>query len=330
MKKKYYSVILTAGEPAGIGPDILIKLAQKKWPVKLVACADPELLKSRAKKIGMNLDLYKLSSSDYNNHKGSLFIYPVFTNEKVEIGKLNKNNSFYVINTLKKACYGCMSGKFSAMITGPVHKGIINDAGINFIGHTEFLSKESNSKTVVMMFVKNQSRVAFATTHIPLKEVHKNITFESLINIIFVLNDELKYKFRIKSPKIYVCGLNPHSGECGYIGSEENNVIIPAIKKLQECGILVYGPFAADTVFQDKYFHKSDVILSMYHDQGLPVFKYKNFNYSTNITLGLPFIRTSVDHGVCLDIAGTANSREDSYEASLKLVIKILYNEKNF
>lgn len=322
------TIVLTAGEPSGIGPDILVQLAQKKWPVRLVACIDPDLLQERAKILGLKLNLYLFNEKDFIQPKQSLMILPVKLFDSVVCGKLNKKNSPYVIETLNQACLGCIKGDFSALVTGPIHKGIINDFGIDFIGHTEFLEFKSKAKKAVMMFVKENFRLALVTTHIPLKKVSEEITFKNLSEVILVLNSELYSKFKIKNPAIYICGLNPHAGENGYIGTEEIDTIIPVITKLKLQGMNLHGPFPADSLLQRKYFHKADVILAMYHDQALSVIKYDSFNYNVNITLGLPFIRTSVDHGTALDLAGTGKSNPKSYILALKLAIKIIKSIK--
>ncbi|MFP3014414.1 MAG: 4-hydroxythreonine-4-phosphate dehydrogenase PdxA [Arsenophonus sp.] len=326
MKKQANTIVITSGEPAGIGPDILIKLVQQNWSVRLVACADPDLLITRANQLGLELKLSIYSTELQNNgHSAkSLVVLPIKLPTPVQSGKLNKQNSTYVIETLSRACDGCINGEFSALVTGPVHKGIINDAGIPFTGHTEFFSDRTKSKKVVMMLVKKTLRVALATTHLPLKHVPYAITFENLQEVIYILNNELKYKFGIKTPYIYICGLNPHAGEDGHIGHEEIDIIIPVIKKLSNEGLKLYGPFSADTIFQAKYLHKADVILAMYHDQGLPVLKYKGFGKSVNITLGLPFIRTSVDHGTAIDLAGTGRADVNSFITALKLAINMI------
>ncbi|AMA64970.1 4-hydroxythreonine-4-phosphate dehydrogenase [Candidatus Arsenophonus lipoptenae] len=328
MKKMTNTIVLTTGEPSGIGPDLLIQLVQQDWPVQLVTIADPELLLNRANQLGLKLELIRYSSKLQNKGQSakSLMILPVKLPEPVKLGQFSKQNSSYVIETLSKACDGCISGEFAGLVTGPIHKGIINDAGIPFTGHTEFLAKKSKVKTVVMMLVIETFRVALVTTHLPIKEVADQITFENLQQVIYILNSELQYKFRIKSPSIYICGLNPHAGEGGHIGREEIDTIIPVIKKLRNEGLQLHGPFPADTLFQCKYINKADVILAMYHDQGLPVLKYCGFNNSVNITLGLPFIRTSVDHGTAIELVGTGNANVNSLTNALKLAIRIFQN----
>ncbi|WMY96532.1 MAG: 4-hydroxythreonine-4-phosphate dehydrogenase PdxA [Arsenophonus sp.] len=324
IKKNINRIIITPGEPSGVGPDILIQIAQHNWPVQLVVCADPDLLKSRAKLLNLELKIYPLDLNNKTQAAKTLTVLPIKLPVPVIPGQLNKENSIYVIETLRRACDGCINGEFSGLVTGPVHKAIINDAGIPFTGHTEFLSKRSKVKKVVMMLTTKKLKIALATTHIPLKEVPNAITFKNLQETIYILHKELKSKFKIHTPNIYVCGLNPHSGEYGYIGNEEIEIIIPVIRKLRCEGLKVYGPFPADTLFQEKYLNKADVILTMYHDQGLPVLKHKSFNHAINITLGLPFIRTSVDHGTAIELAGTIKANTNSFILALKLAIKMI------
>lgn len=326
--KKNNPIVLTPGEPAGVGPDILIKLSQQDWPIRLVACADPYLLTERAKQLNLMLKLIHYSPDPLNNQNyqkaKTLEILPINLIKKSNPGQLNKENGYYVIKTLERACNGCINGEFSALVTGPINKKIINDSGIKFTGHTEFLAKQSNVKKVVMMLSDKKLRIALATTHIPLKEVANEISFNNLKETIRIIHKDLKTKFKIKDPTIYICGLNPHAGEGGYIGFEEIDIIIPVIKYLHKKGMRVYGPFPADSLFQPKYLNNADVILTMYHDQGLPILKYRNFNSAVNITLGLPFIRTSVDHGTAIDIAGTQRPNPKSFIKALKTAINLL------
>ncbi|XZQ54976.1 MAG: 4-hydroxythreonine-4-phosphate dehydrogenase PdxA [Arsenophonus sp.] len=328
MEEIIKTIVITSGEPAGIGPDLLIQVAQQKWPVRLVACVDPNLLTIRANQLNLKLKLTIYSSELKNNNQTakSLLVLPIKLPIPAKAGELNKQNSSYVIETLSRACDGCMDNEFLALVTGPVHKGIINDAGIPFSGHTEFFAKRTKTKKVVMMLAAERLRVALATTHLPLKKVPYAITFKSLEEIIYILNNELKNKFGIKKPTIYICGLNPHAGEGGYIGSEEIDIIIPVIKKLSNEGLRLYGPFPIDTIFQQKYIKQADVILAMYHDQGLPILKHQNFGYGVNITLGLPFIRTSVDHGTAIKLAGSGKANVNSFITALKLAIKMVEN----
>ncbi|MEQ2026318.1 4-hydroxythreonine-4-phosphate dehydrogenase PdxA [Xenorhabdus szentirmaii] len=321
-------IVITPGEPAGVGPDLVIALAQKEWPIQLVVCADPEMMLSRARQLNLPLQLHTYSPDHLLSSQaaGTLTILPVPLQSPAIAGELNKENGIYVTNTLAKACDGCLNGEFSALVTGPVNKGVINDAGIPFIGHTEFFADRSECAKVVMMLATEELRVALATTHLPLLDVPKAITFNSLREVVTILNHDLKTKFGIPRPHIYVCGLNPHAGEGGHMGREEIDVIIPVLDSLRKKGIWLEGPLPADTLFQPKYLDNADAVLSMYHDQGLPVLKYQGFGRAVNITLGLPFIRTSVDHGTALELAGTGQADVGSFITALNLAIKMIQN----
>ncbi|MEH8019732.1 MULTISPECIES: 4-hydroxythreonine-4-phosphate dehydrogenase PdxA [Rheinheimera] len=301
---------ITPGEPAGIGPDLVIKLAQQDWPVELVVCANAELLIERAAQLQLPLRLlpYNATISPKAQQAGSLTIVDFALEEPVITGQLNAANGGYVIQTLTFAGEKAISGEFDAIVTGPVHKGIINKAGIPFSGHTEFFALQSNTPYVVMMLATEGLRVALATTHIPLAYVAKAITAERLTKVIGILHHDLQQKFAIAQPKIYVCGLNPHAGEDGHLGREELDIIIPTLDKLRATGMNLIGPLPADTLFQPKYLNDADAVLAMYHDQGLPVLKHMGFGRSVNISLGLPLLRTSVDHGTALDLAGTGKA----------------------
>ncbi|HGN1704210.1 TPA: 4-hydroxythreonine-4-phosphate dehydrogenase PdxA [Providencia rettgeri] len=318
-------IVITPGEPAGVGPDLLIQLAQQQWPVELVACADPSLLLQRANALNLPLTLTEYSSNNSPKVQtaGSLSILPVQLTAQTDAGVLNVDNGQYVVETLAKACDGCLNGEFSALVTGPVHKGIINDAGIPFSGHTEFFAQRSHCERVVMMLATEELRVALATTHLPLKDVSAAITQQSLREVITILHHDLQTKFGIENPAIYVCGLNPHAGEGGHMGTEEIDTIEPALNSLRTEGIQLIGPLPADTLFQAKYLDHADAVLAMYHDQGLPVLKYQGFGRAVNITLGLPFIRTSVDHGTALELAGTGHADAGSFITALKLAIQM-------
>ncbi|AOR61595.1 4-hydroxythreonine-4-phosphate dehydrogenase PdxA [Pectobacterium parmentieri] len=321
-------VVITPGEPAGIGPDLVIALAQQDWPVELVCCADPELLFTRALQLSMPLTLrdYQPGQPAQPQRAGSLTVLPIATPATVIAGQLNVANSAYVVETLARACDGCLNGEFAALITGPVHKGIINDAGVPFSGHTEFFADRSNCDRVVMMLATEELRVALATTHLPLAAISAAITRQSLHEVITILHHDLQKKFGITQPQIYVCGLNPHAGEGGHMGREELDVINPALDELRQQGITLIGPLPADTLFQPKYLQHADAVLAMYHDQGLPVLKYQGFGRAVNITLGLPFIRTSVDHGTALELAATGNADPGSFITALNLAIKMIKN----
>ncbi|EPL9572400.1 4-hydroxythreonine-4-phosphate dehydrogenase PdxA [Providencia rettgeri] len=325
MKNLTKPIVITPGEPAGIGPDLLIQLAQQAWPVELVACADPSLLLERAKTLNLPLTLSEYVPSEVPKaHTAShLSIVSVPLNASVKAGELNVNNGNYVVETLARACDGCLTGAFSAIVTGPVHKGIINDAGVTFSGHTEFFADRSGCERVVMMLATEELRVALATTHLPLKDVSAAITQQSLHEVITILHHDLQTKFGIEKPVIYVCGLNPHAGEGGHMGTEEIDTIEPALESLRAQGIHLVGPLPADTLFQAKYLDHADAVLAMYHDQGLPVLKYQGFGRAVNITLGLPFIRTSVDHGTALELAGTGHADAGSFITALTLAIQM-------
>ncbi|MBQ4761930.1 4-hydroxythreonine-4-phosphate dehydrogenase PdxA [Pectobacterium versatile] len=319
-------VVITPGEPAGIGPDLVIALAQQAWPVELVICADPDLLFSRALQLSIPLTLrdYQPGQPAQPQQAGSLTILPIAAPATIIPGDLNVANSAYVVETLARACDGCLNGEFAALITGPVHKGIINDAGVPFSGHTEFFADRSHCDRVVMMLATEELRVALATTHLPLAAVSAAITRQSLHEVITILHHDLQTKFGIAQPQIYVCGLNPHAGEGGHMGREELDVINPALDELRQQGITLVGPLPADTLFQPKYLQHADAVLAMYHDQGLPVLKYQGFGRAVNITLGLPFIRTSVDHGTALELAATGSADPGSFITALNLAIKMI------
>ncbi|AKC31946.1 4-hydroxythreonine-4-phosphate dehydrogenase PdxA [Candidatus Pantoea carbekii] len=324
-----YRVVITSGEPSGIGPDLIIQLAQSNWPVELVVCADGELLQYRATQLGLPLTLLKYQSTlePKPQKSGSLTLLQIDTIKPVIAGLLEKDNSHYVINTLLRACNGCLNGEFAAIVTGPVHKGVINDAGILFTGHTEFFANYTGSSRVVMMLATKEIRVALATTHLPLKKVPAAITYDTLYEVINILHDDLKKKFSFPNPCILVCGLNPHAGENGYIGREEIDIIIPVLNELRSLhGMQLVGPLPADTIFLPKYLQRADAILAMYHDQALPVLKFQGFGRAVNITLGLPFIRTSVDHGTALELAGLGFADPGSLITALKLAISMINN----
>ncbi len=325
MKNQIKPIVITPGEPAGIGPDLLIQLAQQQWPVELVACVDPELLRQRAKALNLPLTLTEYIPNTVTKVQpaGSLSVLPVHLATAAKAGVLNVDNGQYVVESLAKACDGCLKGEFSAIVTGPVHKSIINDAGVPFSGHTEFFAERSGCERVVMMLATEELRVALATTHLPLKDVSAAITQQSLNEVITILHHDLQTKFGIEKPAIYVCGLNPHAGEGGHMGTEEIDTIEPALENLRTKGINLIGPLPADTLFQAKYLDHADAVLAMYHDQGLPVLKYQGFGRAVNITLGLPFIRTSVDHGTALELAGTGHADVGSFITALKLAIQM-------
>ncbi len=304
-------LVITPGEPAGIGPDICIQVAQRPPDnSELVIVADPDLMRQRAKQLELALELTPLDTgADRRVSKpGQLRIVPVPLRVRCTPGQVDPANSAYVLETLEQAVQLCQQSICDGFVTGPVHKAAINDAGIPFTGHTEFLAELCHQPLTVMMLATEGLRVALATTHLPLSEVPTAITAELLEDIITILDNDLRTKFGINNPNILVCGLNPHAGEGGHLGREEIEIIEPVLAALRERGVRLQGPLPADTLFTDKYLGDADAVLSMYHDQGLPVLKFKGFGRASNITLGLPIIRTSVDHGTALDLAGTGNA----------------------
>jgi len=318
-------IALTPGEPAGIGPDLVISIAQQDWPIEIVVIADKELLLSRAKTLGLPLTLidYEPTSKAQPQRAGTLTVHHIPLAEPAVCGQLNELNGAYVLATLQFACDHNIDSEFSAVVTGPVHKGIINKSGIAFSGHTEFFAQQSNTPDVVMLLATTGLRVALVTTHIPLAYVAKAITYDRIIKITKILHHDLVEKFGIAHPRIYMCGLNPHAGEDGHLGREEIEIINPAVETLKAQGMDIVGPLPADTLFQDKYLGNADAVLAMYHDQGLPVLKHKGFGKSVNITLGLPFIRTSVDHGTALDLAGTGDADSGSMMVAINEAITL-------
>lgn len=326
--KQIKPLVITPGEPAGVGPDLIISLAQMSWDLPWVVCADPQLLKTRAELLNLPLSLveYDPATPPQAHTPSQICVLPISLHTDVIPSTLDTRNGLYVVETLARACDGCLNGEFSALVTGPVHKGIINDAGVHFTGHTEFFADRSHCERVVMMLATDTLRVALATTHLPLRDVADAITGELLHEIITILNHDLKTKFGIAEPQIYVCGLNPHAGESGHMGREEIDIIEPALTQLRQQGVHLHGPYPADTLFQPKYLTHADAVLAMYHDQGLPVLKYEGFGRAVNITLGLPFIRTSVDHGTALELAGTKSADAGSFCTALNLAINMIRN----
>ena len=327
-------IAITAGEPAGIGPDLCLLLAHKALSAQIVVIADSDMLKARAAQIGVALNIQAFAEMQNQPHSGngSLTVLHQAINNPVIAGKLDAHNSEYVLNTLRTAALGCTSEQhktnlFDAMVTAPVHKGVINDAGIAFSGHTEFLAELTNTEQVVMMLVGGGMRVALATTHLPLKDVPQAISKSSLETTVRILHHDLISKFGITNPRILVAGLNPHAGEDGYLGREEIEIINPVLEKLRKEGMNLVGALPADTLFAKHHLSKADAVLAMYHDQGLPVLKHASFGEGVNVTLGLPIIRTSVDHGTALDLAGTGNIEIGSLLAAIELAILLANNK---
>jgi 4-hydroxythreonine-4-phosphate dehydrogenase len=323
---------ITAGEPAGIGPDLLIQLAQQQQQAELVVIADPDVMLQRAKQLDIPLTLreYKPAQPPSLTTENELTLLPLHCPEKVQAGKLNPLNSHYVLATLERAAQGCLSDEFDAIVTAPLHKGIINDAGINFTGHTEFFAEKTNAKLPVMMLMADTLRVALATTHLPISAVSQAITDASLTEVLTIMDYDLRCKFGIQHPHILVCGLNPHAGEGGYMGREEIDVIEPTLDTLRSKGMNITGPLPADTLFTPRHLDNADAVLAMFHDQGLPVLKYAGFGHAVNVTLGLPIIRTSVDHGTALDLAGTGKAEIGSLIAAIDCAIDITKHQKQY
>jgi len=311
---------LTPGEPAGIGPDLCLLLAANAQPYPLIAISSLDLLHERANQLGVTVSLIAVTPDAFPDQpapSGSLYVWDTPLGAPVIAGQLNQANSAFVLETLTRAGQGCLNGHFAGMITAPVHKGVINDAGIAFSGHTEFLAELTHTEQVVMMLATGDLRVALVTTHLPLREIADAITSDRLERVTRILHNDLRTKFGIAQPRILVCGLNPHAGESGHLGREEIDIIEPTLERLRGEGMDLRGPLPADTLFTPKYLAHCDAVLAMYHDQGLPVLKYKGFGAAVNITLGLPIIRTSVDHGTALDLAATGRIDTGSLQVAL-------------
>lgn len=321
---------LTPGEPAGIGPDLCVQIAQRALPCRLIVIADRELLQERARLLRLPLQIADYSpTAEVEPEARNLQVLHMPLAERAVPGKLNPANARYVLNTLERAVEGCSNGKFDAMITAPVHKGVINDAGIAFTGHTEYLSWLTNSPAV-MMLAGGGMRVALATTHLPLKDVAAAVTSEMLEQKLRIIQHDLITRFAIPGPRIAVAGLNPHAGESGHLGTEEIDTIIPSLEKLRDEGINLVGPLPADTLFNPSHLKDYDCIFAMYHDQGLPVLKHASFGAGVNVTLGLPIIRTSVDHGTALDLAATGRADPGSLLSAIEMAIMLSVNTDKF
>lgn len=319
-------ILISSGEPSGIGPDIILKLIEKKvkFSRPFVVLGDCNLFQERAKLLNINVNLREYSPGDLiisSKQSNDLWIWSIPLSSSVEAGKLNVQNASFVLNMLKIGAEACINGLFDALVTAPIHKGVINDAGISFSGHTEYFAELTHTPEVVMMLASETLRVALVTTHLPLREVADAITQKKLATIIHIIRKDFIKYFNLANPNIYVAGLNPHAGEGGHLGREEIEIISPVLKKMQKDNWNVYGPFPADTLFTPFYQEKADVFLAMYHDQGLSVLKYAAFDEAVNITLGLPFIRTSVDHGTALDLAGTGKASELSLIKAIEMAI---------
>ena len=324
MSRPLPRIALTPGEPAGIGPDIALMLAQQPLDCELIVIADPELLAHRAEILGLSINLVTagLDRPAQPHAPGTLHYHPVRLAETVRCGQLDSRNAGYVLETLDCAARFCTQGLCQAVVTGPVQKSILNDAGIPFSGHTEFFAERCGGYPV-MMLVADQLRVALATTHLPLNQVSRTITKELLIKVLRILDQDLRTRFGLDRPRIAVCGLNPHAGEGGHLGREEIEVMQPVLESLRAEGLYLTGPIPADTAFNPPVLATHDVILAMYHDQGLPVLKHVGFGEAVNVTLGLPIIRTSVDHGTALDLAGSGRADPGSLRAALDAALNM-------
>lgn len=321
---------ITPGEPAGVGPDLCIQYAQQVHDFQMILLADPQMLQARASELNLPLELIEYhSGNNQPSGSGRLYYQAVTLAEPALSGQLNVRNAPYILQTLNHAIDGCLSGKFDALVTGPIHKGIINESGIAFTGHTEYLAEQTQTDKVVMMLACDEMRVALASTHLPLKDVSEAITKDSLTQVISILDHDLKTKFGLEKPHILVCGLNPHAGEDGHLGMEELETIIPVIENLKARGLNLTGPLPADTLFAKKNLQQADAVLAMYHDQGLPVLKYQGFGQAVNVTLGLPIIRTSVDHGTALDLAGTGQASTGSLDYAIHIARQMIESQAN-
>lgn len=318
---------VTSGEPAGIGPDICLDLAFADLPCRPVVLGDKNLLRQRTQMLGKAVELADFDAGrPSEKQSGVLEVWHVPLNDICEAGRLNPNNAAYVLKLLDMACQGISDGLFAGMVTAPLHKGVINDgraSGGFFSGHTEYLAEKSGTDQVVMMLAGGGLRVALVTTHLPLKDVAAAVTQPLVESVAQILHADLRDKFGIAKPRILVTGLNPHAGEGGHLGREEIEVIIPALENLKAWGIDVRGPYPADTVFQPFMLEDADAVLAMYHDQGLPTLKYAGFGQGVNVTLGLPFIRTSVDHGTALDLAGTGRADSGSLKVAVATALEM-------
>ena len=319
-------IVVTLGEPAGIGPDLGVLLSQKKLSKNIIFIADPLLIYQSADRLNKKIDInvmHNSSSKTYSN-KNLINLLPVKLNVKNKPGMMNYKNSEYVINSIRLAANLCLEKEASAMVTGPISKSILNKAGYKISGHTEFLADICKKKSL-MLLMNKKIKVALHTTHLPIQSVTKEITKTKLKKTISLLNEEMKKKFAISKPKILVTGLNPHAGEDGLLGLQDSKIIAPVIKDFQKKNVCVDGPVAADTAFLRKNIAKYDVILTMYHDQGLPVIKFDNFKTTVNVTLGLPIVRVSVDHGTALDLVGTGKIDTSSFEQAIKVAKKLCH-----
>jgi 4-hydroxythreonine-4-phosphate dehydrogenase len=318
-------IAVTSGEPAGIGPDACVALAKRDWEADLVVAGDAGLLRETAAALGIAaaIESYDPARSPSPSRKGALKVLHLPTAAKVIAGALDPRNAPYVISMLDRACDGCMNGEFAAMVTAPVQKSVLKDAGFDFMGHTEYLANRVRAALPVMMLENAKLRVALVTTHLALADVPRAITADRLEATLRIVHTDLERYFGMSAPRIAVLGLNPHAGEAGHLGREEIEVIQPVLERLRRAGLDVRGPVPADTAFTPRFLSDIDIVVAMYHDQGLPVVKHDGFGSTVNVTLGLPILRTSVDHGTALSLARTGNADTGSLEAAVSLAIEL-------
>ena len=316
-------IVISSGEPAGVGLDLCILLSSKKFPAFITVVVDKHALSDRASQLNKTITFHENTLIE---HKGdhSLSVHHIPAKETIKTGSLNSKNNSYVLDVLNFALDGCLNKSFDALVTTPIHKSIINETQ-PFTGHTEYIAHYTHTKNEVMMLASKFMKVALVTTHVPLAQVSHLITYEKLENTLRTIQNDLIHLFKISHPKILVAGLNPHAGEKGVLGQEEIKILTPVIEKLKLEGMLIEGPLPADTLFTKKYLDEADCFLAMYHDQGLAVFKHANFGMGVNVTLGLPIIRTSVDHGTAIDLAGKGNVDPNSFYSAIDLAIDLAH-----
>jgi 4-hydroxythreonine-4-phosphate dehydrogenase len=319
-------IVLTSGEPAGIGPDCCVSIAQRDWACELIVAGDAKLLQATAQalKLPLGIEAYAPAATPIRHQPGRLRVIDIPLHAPVRAGEIDPANAHYVLGTLNRACDGCVQGEFAAMVTAPLQKSALLDAGIAFTGHTEYLAERTHAAMPVMLLVADSLRVALVTTHLPLASVPAAITLERLRATLRVVHDDLGRKFSIKNPRLMVLGLNPHAGESGHLGREEIEVIAPVIAELQDQGLSVTGPVPADSAFTPRLLQSCDAVIAMYHDQGLPVIKHVGFGRAVNVTLGLPIVRTSVDHGTALALARSGRADSSSLAAALELALRLV------
>ena len=319
-------VVVSSGEPAGIGPDLVLALGSREFPARLAVLGDPALLATRDLALGSDIRLQECASPEAvgPHRRGTLQVLPVPLRAPVRAGHLDTANAAYVLDMLRRGTELCMAGTAAAIVTAPVQKSVITNSGVKFSGHTEFLAELTGTAQPVMLLAGRTLRVALATTHLPLRNVADALDVAMLTNIIRITHDDLSRRFRIERPRVLVLGMNPHAGESGTLGTEELTLIEPAVRALCAEGLRVIGPVSADTAFTPESLARCDVVVAMYHDQGLPVLKALSFGEIVNVTLGLPIVRTSVDHGTALPLAGTGRARPDSLFAAVELALELV------